>query len=196
LVLTRSKPSAVAGGFENVIVLSDEFFREVTTHSIPTDLEAAKAYRPLQRHWTHLCGFRIAASRPTGSNAFQSSGYGLGRTTRERRLRAAAQISRAAGRLARSRSFSVARLSGPNHRRWRLHADTTCTGAGQRREHRRWQRLRLHPVFIVGCLLPRLTRSCRHGSARPKRPAMSSQLVSTASSRCIWRSMWVVGAQR
>jgi len=31
------------GGFENVIVLSDEFYREVTTHSIPTDLEAAKA---------------------------------------------------------------------------------------------------------------------------------------------------------
>jgi hypothetical protein len=31
------------GGFENKIVLSDEFFREVITHSIPTDLEAAKA---------------------------------------------------------------------------------------------------------------------------------------------------------
>jgi len=31
------------GGFENEIVLSDEFFREVTRHSIPTDLEAAKA---------------------------------------------------------------------------------------------------------------------------------------------------------
>jgi hypothetical protein len=31
------------GGFENEIVLSDEFFREVTAHSIPTDLEAAKA---------------------------------------------------------------------------------------------------------------------------------------------------------
>jgi hypothetical protein len=31
------------GSFENEIVLSDEFFREVTTHSIPTDLEAAKA---------------------------------------------------------------------------------------------------------------------------------------------------------
>ena len=31
------------GGFENEIVLSDEFFREVTTHSIPTDLEAARA---------------------------------------------------------------------------------------------------------------------------------------------------------
>lgn len=31
------------GGFENEIVVSDEFFPEVTTHSIPTDLEAAKA---------------------------------------------------------------------------------------------------------------------------------------------------------
>jgi hypothetical protein len=31
------------GGFENEIVLSDEFFREVIAHSIPTDLEAAKA---------------------------------------------------------------------------------------------------------------------------------------------------------
>jgi Plasmid encoded RepA protein len=30
-------------GFENMIVLSDEFYREVTRHSIPTDLEAAKA---------------------------------------------------------------------------------------------------------------------------------------------------------
>lgn len=29
--------------FENVIVLSDEFFREVTEHPIPTDLEAVKA---------------------------------------------------------------------------------------------------------------------------------------------------------
>jgi hypothetical protein len=31
------------GGFENEIVLTDEFFREATTHSIPTDLAAAKA---------------------------------------------------------------------------------------------------------------------------------------------------------
>lgn len=31
------------GGLENEIVLSDEFFREITSHSIPTDLEAAKA---------------------------------------------------------------------------------------------------------------------------------------------------------
>ena len=31
------------GGFENEIMLSEEFFREVTQHSIPADLEAAKA---------------------------------------------------------------------------------------------------------------------------------------------------------
>ena len=35
--------TVLPGGFENEIVLSDEFFREVTAHSIPTDIEAAKA---------------------------------------------------------------------------------------------------------------------------------------------------------
>ncbi|HEX4170377.1 MAG TPA: replication protein RepA [Bryobacteraceae bacterium] len=35
--------SQLPGDFQNQIVLSDEFFVEVTTHSIPTDLEAAKA---------------------------------------------------------------------------------------------------------------------------------------------------------
>jgi len=37
------KQTVLPGGFENQIVLSDEFFREVTAHSIPTDLDAAKA---------------------------------------------------------------------------------------------------------------------------------------------------------
>ncbi len=37
------KQTFLPDDFENEIVLSDEFFREVTTHSIPTDLEAAKA---------------------------------------------------------------------------------------------------------------------------------------------------------
>jgi hypothetical protein len=35
--------TVLPGGFQNEIVLSDEFFREVIAHSIPTDLEAAKA---------------------------------------------------------------------------------------------------------------------------------------------------------
>jgi Plasmid encoded RepA protein len=29
-------------GFENTIVLSDEFYREISSHPIPTDLEAVK----------------------------------------------------------------------------------------------------------------------------------------------------------
>ena len=33
----------LAGGFENRITLSDEFYREIANHPIPTDLEAAKA---------------------------------------------------------------------------------------------------------------------------------------------------------
>jgi hypothetical protein len=35
--------ATLPGGFENEVVLSDEFFREVSTHAIPTDLEAVKA---------------------------------------------------------------------------------------------------------------------------------------------------------
>jgi hypothetical protein len=34
------------GGFENEIVLSNEFFREIMSHPIPADLEAAKALSP------------------------------------------------------------------------------------------------------------------------------------------------------
>lgn len=33
---------SLSGQFENVIVLSDEFYREITSHPIPTDLEAVK----------------------------------------------------------------------------------------------------------------------------------------------------------
>jgi hypothetical protein len=40
------KQDTLPGGLENQIVLSAEFFREVTAHSIPTDLEAAKALSP------------------------------------------------------------------------------------------------------------------------------------------------------
>jgi len=34
----------LSGGFENVIVLSDEFYREVIEHPIPADIEAVKAF--------------------------------------------------------------------------------------------------------------------------------------------------------
>jgi Replication initiator protein A len=60
------------GGFENVIVLSDEFYREVTAHSIPTDLKRRKRSRLPRQHWTYICGCRIAASQPGGKNGSRS----------------------------------------------------------------------------------------------------------------------------
>src|SRR5690242_19957337 len=43
LVLAGSRAAVVARRCQNTIVLSDEFYREICSHPIPTDLEAAKA---------------------------------------------------------------------------------------------------------------------------------------------------------
>jgi Plasmid encoded RepA protein len=37
-----TEQSVLSEDFENVIVLSDDFYREITSHPIPTDLEAVK----------------------------------------------------------------------------------------------------------------------------------------------------------
>jgi Replication initiator protein A len=65
--------TVLPGGFGNEIVLSDEFFREVTTHSIPTDLEAAKRFRHRPRLWICSCGSRIVALQRRGKSEFRSS---------------------------------------------------------------------------------------------------------------------------
>jgi hypothetical protein len=62
------------GGFENQIVLSDEFFREVTTHSIPTDLEAVKALSSAPVAFDLACGCPIGALRQRAKNESQYSG--------------------------------------------------------------------------------------------------------------------------
>src|SRR5438270_13122046 len=38
----RPEQTVLSSEFENVIVLSDEFYQEITAHPIPTDLEAVK----------------------------------------------------------------------------------------------------------------------------------------------------------
>ena len=43
--LPRVQP-VLSDEFENVIVLSDEFFQETNAHSIPTDLEAVRVLAP------------------------------------------------------------------------------------------------------------------------------------------------------
>jgi hypothetical protein len=47
--------------FENVTVLSEEFYREISSHPIPADLEAVKVLAGHQRFWICLCGCPIAA---------------------------------------------------------------------------------------------------------------------------------------
>jgi hypothetical protein len=54
-------PSASAG-FENEIVLSDEFYQELIAHPIPTDLEAVRVLSSAPRFWIYSCGSRTDAS--------------------------------------------------------------------------------------------------------------------------------------
>jgi hypothetical protein len=60
----------ISDQFENVIVLSDEFYREITAHPIPADLETIKVLAGHPLCWTCSCGFRIAALWQRGKRAF------------------------------------------------------------------------------------------------------------------------------
>jgi hypothetical protein len=57
--------------FENVIVLSDEFYGEITAHPIPTDLEAVKVLAGGHRPYS-ICfyGCPIAAFWPRRKERF------------------------------------------------------------------------------------------------------------------------------
>lgn len=50
----------ISDQFENVIVLSDEFYREIMAHPIPADLEVVKCSQGHPLCWTCSCGFPIA----------------------------------------------------------------------------------------------------------------------------------------
>jgi hypothetical protein len=100
------------GDCQNVIVLSDEFYREILDHPIPTDLEAAKALSssPAALDLFMWLSYRCFTARgrervPTlrRSRPYQSTG--------ECGLRASSKVSREAGGLARSCSYDVAPVS-------------------------------------------------------------------------------------
>jgi hypothetical protein len=65
--------ATLPGGFQNEIVLSHEFFKEIMSHPIPTDMEAAKALSCSRRRSICLCGSPIAASLRRAGNAFHCS---------------------------------------------------------------------------------------------------------------------------
>lgn len=109
------------GGFENVIVLSDEFYREVMAHSIPTDLEAAKALSSTPAAldpymWLSYRCFTVKEARAHSD----LHGVRTGRATRECRVFQAAKISRAARTMARSDSLFMAGLPRADPCRWRI----------------------------------------------------------------------------
>jgi len=115
--------TVLPGGFENQIVLSDEFFREVIAHSIPTDLEAAKALSSSPaaldlfmwlsyRCFTAKGQERVPIFGDFGlGNQFGSADYARPRKFRER-----------LERMARPGSDIVADLSGSHLFRWPPHA--------------------------------------------------------------------------
>ena len=77
------------GDCQNVIVLSDEFYREISSHPIPTDLEAAKALSasPAALDLFTWLSYRCFTAR--GRERVPLFGeFGLGEPTRQRRLRA------------------------------------------------------------------------------------------------------------
>ena len=59
--------------FQNEIVLSDEFLREILAHPIPTDMEAAKALSCRQRLSISSRGFRTDVSLRKVANEFRCS---------------------------------------------------------------------------------------------------------------------------
>lgn len=121
------------GGFKNEIVLSDEFFREVMTHSIPTDREAAKALSSspaaldlfmwlLYRCFTEKGRERIAIFGDFGlAGQLGSADYARPGKFRER-LGRWLDLVRLLRRLARS-----------NHVRWRPYADSGRRGSSVER---------------------------------------------------------------
>jgi hypothetical protein len=111
--------TVLPGGLENEIVLSDEFFREVTTHAIPTDLEAAKALSsaPAALDLFMWLSYRCFTAKGSGTNC-NLRRVRAGCTAWECWLCPTPQIPRATGAMAQCDPHIVAGMSGPNRFGW------------------------------------------------------------------------------
>jgi hypothetical protein len=61
------------GGFENEIVLSDEFFREITTTPFRQISKQPKRSLPCQRPSIYSCGCLTGVSQPKDKRGYRSS---------------------------------------------------------------------------------------------------------------------------
>ena len=109
----------VSDQFENVIVLSDEFYREIIAHPIPADLEAVKVLGGS----TGRAGFIHVAfvSLLSGKGAREDSALWnmrSGQSDRIDRVCAAPPVSRKARRMVAVDPLALAGMPGQNQQRW------------------------------------------------------------------------------
>jgi hypothetical protein len=106
--------------YENVIVLSNKFFEEVTAHPIPTDLEAVKllSSAPAVLDLFVWLSYRCFTSKGTeGIPIFGP--FGLVQQLGAVRIRKAEEISRKAPSVAHNDTARLAGVPCPDHGRWR-----------------------------------------------------------------------------
>src|SRR5262249_13403169 len=103
---------------ENVIVLSNEFFEEVTAHPIPTDLEAVKflSSAPAILDLFVWLSYRCFTSK--GTDRIRSSGHLDSYSNSERSNTRAEEIPRKAPTMAKDDTARLARVPCRDHGRW------------------------------------------------------------------------------
>ena len=101
------------GDCQNMIVLSDEFYREILSHPIPTDLEAAKALSssPAALDLFMWLSYRCFTARGKGARSAIRR-LRAGEPTRQHRLCPASEVPREAGGLVGPGANHVARMPG------------------------------------------------------------------------------------
>ena len=120
--------SVLPGDCQNMIVLSDEFYRETLSHPIPTDLKPRRRFLPLRRPWICLPGFPIAVSGEGGRAGTSVRRLRPREPTRKRDVQSPPEIQGETGSVAGFGSNHVAGVPGPDQSgRLRAHR---CAGDG------------------------------------------------------------------
>jgi len=178
------------GECQNAIVLSDEFYREVLDHPIPTDgaLSGSPAALDLFMWLSYRC-FTVGAGTGT---AF--GGIRAGESTGQHRLRPRTQIPGEARTVAEGDPDDVARVAGADRRRW-----NPAAGQSGRSNSAGASPCRLRALRTPESGRFRLSRSrllSRISSDRAGWREIVPDRHSVAMYRCIWRGMLADGAIR
>ena len=120
------------GGFENEIVLSDEFFREIRLIHSDGPRSGQSALLFARGLGSVYVGFLPMLHCQRARARTNLRRFRFGGSAREHGLCTATQVPRAIGTLAGFGASAVAELSSQDHREWRLHIDSS--GCGSRGE--------------------------------------------------------------